>query len=122
MAKDRYDLIICLDEWTGLAGYYTRKKFGRPYFVIIREKINEMPWVKGINRILALLALRYQRKILLGACKVITLTRKVALTVKEFYSRYDLEAVKDFPGIISKEFVPFSEKATLSSLSATGMK
>lgn len=110
VARDRYDLVICQDQWAGLAGYYTKKKFGTPYFVVIHERVNEMPWVNGIKRILALLALRYQRKILLGASKVLTETNRVALTVEEYYSKYALKAIRDFPGIISKEFVPFSEK------------
>ena len=110
IVKERYDLIICQDQWAGLAGYYTYKKFGTPYFVIIHERINNMPWVKGVYRILALLALRYQKKILLSARKVLALTKDVAITVEEFYSKYHLKVVKDFPGINSEEFVPFSEK------------
>ena len=111
VAKNRYDLIICQDQWAGLAGYYTKKKYGTPYFVIIHERINKMPWVKGIKRVLAFLALRYQRKVLMGARRVLTATKRVAHTVEDFYSRYNLKVVSDFPGIISKEFVPFSEKS-----------
>lgn len=79
-------------------------------FVVILERVNKMPWVKGINSILALLSLIYQRKILLSTCKVRTMTKRVALTVEEYYSQYALKVIKDFPGIISKEFVQFSEK------------
>lgn len=111
--RDKYDLIICQDQWAGLAGYYTKKKFGTPYFVVIHERVNKMPWVNGVKRSLALLALRYQRKILLNADKLLTETKKVALTVEEFYSKYNLKVIRDFPGIISQEFVPFSEKSNI---------
>ncbi len=110
VVKNRYDLIICQDQWAGLAEYYTMKKFGTPYLVVIHERVNKMPWVHCMSRVLALLALSYQKKILLGATRVLTLTKRVALNVEEFYSRYNLKVVSNFPGITPREFVPFSKK------------
>lgn len=69
-----------------------------------------MQRVKGISRILVYFALRYQRKVLLSANKVLTLIKSVSLTVEKFYLKYYLKTISDFPGINLKEFVPFSEK------------
>ena len=115
-AKNRYDLIICQDHWEGMAGYYTKKKFRTPYFVIIHRRINDMQRVKGISRILVYFALRYQRKVLLSANKVLTLIKSVSLTVEKFYLKYYLKTISDFPEINLKEFVPFSERKNTIAL------
>ena len=109
-ARDKYDLIICQDQWAGLAGYYNWRKYGTPYFVIIHERVNKFPWVKGIKRVLVWLALRYQKVILLNAKKILSLTKKVADTVNEMYPKYGITCVDDFPGIEERNFIDYSEK------------
>ena len=109
-AKNRYDLIICQDQWAGLAGYYTWKKYKTPYYVIMHERVNEFPWIKGIRRVLAWFALHYQKVILLNATKVLSLTKKVADTVNEMYSKYNIKCIYDFPGMHEKKFTVYSEK------------
>lgn len=39
-----------------------------------------------------------------------TETKRVAHTVEDFYSKYNLRVVSNFPGVVSKEFMPFSKK------------
>ena len=110
-AKDRgYDLIICQDQWAGLAGYYNWKKYGTDYLVIIHERVNDLPWVKGWKRLLVKIALNYQRKILLNAKGVFSITRKVARTVENFYSNYGLKRGDAFPGLANRGFRGYGER------------
>lgn len=106
----KYDLVICQDQWAGLAGYYTWRKYATPYFVIIHERVNNFPWVKGVKRLLVKFALHYQKIVLLNASKVLSLTRSVADTVETLYANYKLKCTDNFPGLEMKEFVNYSGK------------
>jgi len=115
-AKNRYDLIICQDQWAGLAGYYTWKKYKTPYYVIMHEGVIEFPWIKGIRRVLVWFALHYQKLILINAIKVLSLTKKVAATVDEMYSKYNIKCIYNFPGLLEKKITDYSEKLNTISL------
>lgn len=115
-ARSNYDLIICQDQFAGLAGYYTWKKYSTPYFVVIHERVNKFPWVTGIRRIMVLFALHYQKIVLLNARKVFSLTQKVADTVTDMYSPYNLKCIHDFPGLTPKNFIDYSEKLNTIAL------
>ncbi len=110
-AKDRgYDLIICQDQWAGLAGYYNWKKYGTDYLVVIHERVNDFPWVRGWKRLLVNIALNYQRKILLNAKGVFSITGKIARTVEKFYSNYGLKSGNAFPGLENRGFRGYGER------------
>lgn len=109
--KNKYDLIICQDQFAGIAGYYSWRRFHIPYVVILHERINKFPWVHGIKRILVLFALEYQKKVILKAQKVLSLAKGVAVSAENFYSKYKLKVFNNFPGVDSKEFLDFSKKA-----------
>ena len=112
LAKNNvYDLIICQDQWAGLAGYYSWKKYGINYVVMLHEQINEMPWVTGFNRILAKIALRYQRNVLTHAKRVFAVTKKIAATAADFYKKSNLTIVDNLPGLEIKPFLNYSEKS-----------
>lgn len=96
--RRNFDHIICQDQWSGLAGYYAKRKLGIKYSVIIHEQVNNFPWIKGFKRILVTLALRWQRKILYNADRIFTVTEPVAETIKGFY-RDKLDVSSVFPGI-----------------------
>jgi len=115
-AKNRYDLIICQDQWAGLAGYYTWKKYKTPYYVIIHERVNEFYWVKGIRRVLVWFALHYQKIILINAIKVLSETKKVAVSVNEMYSKYNIKCIYNFPGLLEKKITDYSEKLNTVSI------
>jgi glycosyltransferase involved in cell wall biosynthesis len=110
-AKNKYDLIICQDQWAGLSGYYTWKRFRIPYIVILHERVNNFPWIRGFKRILVRVALYYQRKILQNAKGVFSLTKKVADNAISFYSRDDLHVIDNFPGLELRNFVDYYEKS-----------
>jgi glycosyltransferase involved in cell wall biosynthesis len=115
-AGNNFDLIICQDQWAGLAGYYTWKRYGIPYYVIIHEMVNDLPLVRGVKRILVKFALHYQKIILLKAEKIFSLTQKVAETVVSFYSKYGLECIVNFPGLVNRGFVDYKEKTDTIAL------
>lgn len=110
MTKNCYDLVICQDQWAGLAGYYSWKKYGINYIVMLHEQINEMPWVTGVKRILAKIALRYQRNVLTHAKKVFAVTKKIAVTAEDFYVKDHLTVIDNLPGLELKIFLKYSEK------------
>ena len=110
-AESHYDLIICQDQWAGLAGYYLWKKYGINYIVMLHEQINEMPWIKGFKRILVNIALLYQRKVLVHAKKVLAVTNKIASTAENFYAKNNLIVPDDLPGLEIKQFLNYSEKS-----------
>ncbi|MEM3489873.1 MAG: glycosyltransferase family 4 protein, partial [Nitrososphaerota archaeon] len=111
-----YDLIICQDQWAGLAGYYAWKKYGIKYAVVVHERLNDFPWVTGWKRIFAILALRYQKKVMMNASLVLSLTKKVAETVQDLYRNEGLKCLDDFPGLEARAFVPYSMKGNTISL------
>ena len=93
-----FNYLICQDQWAGLAGYYSSRKLGVKYAVVIHEQVNNFPWMKGVKRIFAFLALRFQRKILYNADRIFTLTVAVAKTVDDFY-KGKLNVNHVFPGL-----------------------
>ncbi|MEM3858897.1 MAG: glycosyltransferase family 4 protein [Candidatus Micrarchaeaceae archaeon] len=111
-----YDLIICQDQWAGLAGYYAWKKYGIKYAVVVHERSNDFLWVTGWKRIFAILALRYQKKVMMSASLVLSLTKKVAETVQDLYRNEGLKCLDDFPGLEAKTFVPYPMKGNTISL------
>ena len=116
-AKDRgYDLIICQDQWAGLAGYYHWKKYGTDYIVIMHERPNNYPWVRGWKRMFAILALNYQRRVLFNAKAVISETLKVARSVENFYSNDVLKCTDIFPGLEGKEIRGYGERESSIAL------
>ncbi len=110
IVKDSFDLIICQDQWAGLAGYYTKKKYGTEYEVILHERVNDIPWVGGFKRILVRLALNYQKKVLLNAKKVLAVTIKVAESAESFYKKYNLKVVPNLMGLRELPFRKYSMK------------
>jgi glycosyltransferase involved in cell wall biosynthesis len=87
------------------------EKIQNTIFVIIHERVNKIPWVTGVRRIMAWFALHYQKVVLLKAAKVLSMTRKVADTVNDMYSKYNINCVYDFPGLDNKTFTVYSEKS-----------
>ncbi|MGC8618582.1 MAG: glycosyltransferase family 4 protein [Thermoplasmata archaeon] len=116
-AKDRgYDLIICQDQWAGLAGYFNWRRYSTDYIVIMHERPTDYPWVKGWKRILAMLALNYQRRVLINAKAVISETLKVARSVESFYYRDGLKCTDVFPGLEKREFRRYEERGNTVAL------
>ncbi|MGC8558333.1 MAG: glycosyltransferase family 4 protein [Nitrososphaeria archaeon] len=96
LKNDEPELLVCHDQWAGLAGYYAKKKLGTRYIVFLHERAADFPWVKGIKRPLAKLALRYTDKILKNADALFAVTDAVSKTFEELHG---LRVVTDFPGL-----------------------
>ena len=91
------DVLICHDQWAGLAGYYSMKHLNVRYVVYIHERIQEIYWVNGvIKNQLKKLANTLELKILRNAELVLAVTPKVAKTIKE---NRGVDAIPDLPGL-----------------------
>ncbi|MEM3830497.1 MAG: glycosyltransferase, partial [Conexivisphaerales archaeon] len=68
------------------------------------------------KRIFAILALRYQKKVIINASRVLGITKKIAETVQDLYRNEGLKCLDDFPGLEARAFVPYSMKENTISL------
>jgi glycosyltransferase involved in cell wall biosynthesis len=85
------DYIICHDQFAGIAGYYSFKKFGIKYSVFIHERL-----FSGKIFILSRLWHNYERKILKNAIGVFSITEKVAKSVEIIHN---VKAIPNYPGM-----------------------
>lgn len=91
------DLIVCHDQWGGLAGYLAKRHLGVPYCVYMHEKVTDYPWVKGpIRSQLARLASWYERSILKSASAVFGVTDRVAATIEK---KHGIKTIGLLPGL-----------------------
>lgn len=104
-----FDYIICQDQWAGLGGYYCKKKQGIRYAVVFHEQVNNFPWVKGFKRFFVYMALRWQKKIVMNADRIFTMTEAVAKTINDFY-KGEIEVVEIFPGLKNNVVHNYLEK------------
>lgn len=96
LSDRKTDLLICHDQWGGLAGYYAHKKLGTKYAVYVHEKINSYDYVCGIVKSrLVKLVRRYENEIFKNAVAVIGVTDKVAESVSK---SYPVKCYPIFPG------------------------
>lgn len=101
--KDKViDLLICHDQFAGLAGYYAKKKLGISYCVLLHERLDNN---RGI--ILSRLANYYERRTLLHASCLIASTNKIAQTVTQ---KYAIPCKTNYQGLDLKDFVKFENK------------
>ena len=106
--NENFDLLICHDQFSGLAGYYSKKKFNLDYIVYIHERLNDYPWISGIfKRLIVRMAIKYQSKILKSAHKVLGVTDKVAMTVSECYG---VDAIGNLPGLTKHNRISYGDK------------
>lgn len=100
--KNKFDIIICHDQWAGLGGYYARKKLGISYKVMIHEKLLQFQ-----VPILGFIATMYERRVLANAVEILAVTSKVG---REIESKYELSTTTLLPGITRRSFNPYSER------------
>ena len=99
------DYVICHDQWAGLAGYYTFKKYGIKYAVFLHERLSsfEVP-------ILGRLARFYERRVLKDASKVFAITEKVRNSAVETYG---INPITNIPGIQANCSNPFDKRKNI---------
>jgi glycosyltransferase involved in cell wall biosynthesis len=96
------DYVICHDQWAGLAGYYTFRKYGIKYAVFLHERLSsfEVP-------ILGRLAQLYEMKVLKNAIRVFAITEKVKKSAVETYG---INPITNIPGIPNNVTNPFDRR------------
>jgi glycosyltransferase involved in cell wall biosynthesis len=111
ISGQNFELLICHDQWAGVAGFYSHKKLGIKYVVYIHERINDYPSMEGLGkRILVYFVLRYQYKILRNAKNVYGVTDKVSDSVLHLYN---IKCSPDVPGLEQYPFVQFKDKENI---------
>ena len=96
------DYVICHDQLAGLAGYYSFKKFGIKYSVVIHEKLFNFN-----DSILGKVWQKYEYSILKDATSIFTVTEKVAKSVEDIHH---LKAIVNYPGIDINKITEFNKK------------
>lgn len=106
----RVDYIICHDQLAGLAGYYTFKKLGVKYSVIIHERLSLN------SSVLGKMWHKYEHKVLEKAIDVFTITEKIADSVQKIQN---IKANANYPGMDVQRTTGFFKKE--NSLIAVAM-
>lgn len=96
------EYIICHDQWSGLAGYYFKMRHQTKYSVIVHEAIPEYK-----VPVLSILARYYEKKALLHATAVLSVTPKVQ---ESLLAKYKINSVILGYSVWSKKFVAYSNK------------
>lgn len=102
ISKSLPDILICHDQFAGLAGYYLKRRYGTPYIVLLHERID---WEK--KGILSRLAQYYEKITLLNAEHVIASTDKIAVTARD---KYNIPCSVDYQGLDIAEFASYNDK------------
>lgn len=101
--KDKsIDYIICHDPLSGLAGYYSFKKYDIKYSVFVHEKV-------GLTRlpVLGKIWHRYEHIVLYNATAVFSVTDKVGNSVRDLYA---VNTTTNYPGMDVNSVTPFDKK------------
>ncbi len=106
------DLIICHDQWAGMAGLWIKKRLNIPYVVIAHEHVTGFYGTPIIGRF----ARYMEKEVFANASKIFGVTKKIADTV---YDAYGIKAEPNFPGMNLNSFKSFEEKDNLILASAT---
>lgn len=109
--KRNPDLIICHDQWAGLAGYYAFKKFGVKYVTIIHESVSkyDLP-------LLGRVANYFEQRTLKYSNKIFAINDKISDSVKQVYG---LRSIVNYHGIDSTHSIDYSKKKSLILASST---
>ena len=100
--NSQVDYLICHDQFAGLAGYYSFKRFRIPYSVFIHEKLS-----MERDTILKKLWHKFEHSILKNATKVFSITEKIARTVEEVHN---VKTIANYPGMDINKITEFEKK------------
>jgi len=96
------DYVICHDQFAGLAGYYSFKKFGIKYSVVVHERLSHFN-----DSILGKVWLKYENKILKNATSVFAMTEKIAKSVEDIHH---VKATVNYSGMDIYKITEFNRK------------
>ena len=106
----RPDLILCHDQWAGLAGYYAMRSEGVPYRVYAHESVS-----KFNVPILGAIAQAYERRVFQNADRVFAVTEQVGESIERMYH---INCVANYIGMDIVQRVPYRNKSnTITSAS-----
>jgi glycosyltransferase involved in cell wall biosynthesis len=105
------DLVICHDQWAGLAGYYAFKKYGVKYVTILHESLGEyrVPF-------LGKMANHYEKRTLKNSHRIFAINETIANSVKRLYH---FTAIVNYHGMDSISTVNYDNKKNLIVASST---
>lgn len=96
------DFLICHDQYSGLGGYYVKKKFGIPYSVLLHERVDNES-----NVILQRLANIFEKRTLMNASCIVASTGKIARSV---FQKYGINCVTNYQGLDLSKFKVYENK------------
>lgn len=105
------DLIICHDQWAGLAGYYTFRKYGVKFVTLLHESLG-----KYNVPVLGKLANRYEKNVLRNSQKIFAINEKIAESVSH---EYGLSAIVDYHGMDVKKRPDYGSKSNVILANST---
>ena len=109
--REKPDLIICHDSWSGLAGYYSFRKFKARYYVIVHEKVGrfEIPIIGKIGNWL-------ERRALSHSNGIYAINTRIAQSV---WNVYGLKATVNYHGMDIEEYTAYDQKENVILTNAT---
>lgn len=105
ISRDRPDLVICHDQWAGLAGYLAFRRFGIPYCVYYHEHVPDYT-VPVLGRI----ATFEESRVLRRARRVFAVTEPVAESLR---SKRSVDAIPNYFGMDLLQTTPYSSKSNV---------
>lgn len=96
------DLIVCHDQYAGLAGYYAWRRSGTPYVVLLHERVD---WRKRgpLEAIIDIV----ERRTLLHSTRILASTEKIAETARK---KHGLGVEANYQGFDLSKFTSYGEK------------
>ena len=98
--KDDADYLICHDQFAGIAGLKIAKRLGIPYSILMHERVDGYP----SNLIFGKLAKHLEKKVLLNADVVFSVTETVAKSIENIYS---ISSIPNMPGMDLESCIPY---------------
>jgi glycosyltransferase involved in cell wall biosynthesis len=96
------DFVICHDQYSGLGGYYIKKKLGVRYSVLLHERVDSKS-----NGILHRLANHYERRTLINASCIIASSHKIAISL---FQKYNMDCSVNYQGLDLSNFKRYESK------------
>jgi glycosyltransferase involved in cell wall biosynthesis len=102
VSRHQPDLLICHDQYAGLAGYYVWRRLGVPYSVLMHERVDWKRTTPG-HKLVDL----FEHRTLAHAVSVIASTEKIAETVR---FKHHLPVIANYQGLDLSAFRDFTQK------------
>ena len=102
LEKEPCELLICHDQYAGLAGYYSLKHLRIPYLVLLHER-GDIPFPRALSLFTDIV----EKRTLRNARAVLASTDKIGKTV---WAKHRIRATTNYQGVVSRTFAPFAAR------------